>query len=64
VPGPADPDLAPPGTRRGSNIAEDVIFIVEARDVRHGTGLSVDMARQADGRTGVDRRRTSGTMPV
>ena len=37
-----------------TNIAEDVIFIVEARDVRHGSL----------GRSGVERRRQSDIAPV
>jgi phosphate transport system protein len=37
-----------------TNIAEDVIFIVEARDVRHGSG----------GGAIVERRKTPPTSPV
>ena len=37
-----------------TNIAEDVIFIVEARDIRHGSTRPV----------AIERRRSSGAAPV
>jgi phosphate transport system protein len=48
-----------------TNIAEDVIFIVEARDVRHGSGGLVSAAGEA-GAAGptVERRKPSGWAPV
>ena len=39
-----------------TNVAEDVIFMVEARDVRHGSGSQRPPA--------VERRRSSGPPPV
>jgi phosphate transport system protein len=39
-----------------TNIAEDVIFIVEARDVRHGSAGATS--------TTVERRKDSGASPV
>jgi phosphate uptake regulator len=48
-----------------TNIAEDVIFIVEARDVRHGSGGQVTTNDQAS-ITGkiVERRKHVGAPPV
>ena len=48
-----------------TNIAEDVIFIVEARDVRHRSGgLMSETDPTGAGRTRVERRKPSGTAPV
>jgi phosphate transport system protein len=48
-----------------TNIAEDVIFIVEARDVRHRTAGPIATTGQiAAMATTVERRRNSGTAPV
>jgi phosphate transport system protein len=48
-----------------TNIAEDVIFIVEARDVRHRTAGPIATSGQvAAMTTTVERRRTSSTPPV
>jgi phosphate transport system protein len=48
-----------------TNIAEDVIFIVEARDVRHGSGVSIAQAADAaDPRSIVERRKPAGAPPV
>jgi phosphate transport system protein len=48
-----------------TNIAEDVIFIVEARDVRHRTAGPIATSGQvATITTTVERRRTSSTPPV
>jgi|KBSMisStaDraftv2_1062788.scaffolds.fasta_scaffold47631_2 phosphate transport system protein len=48
-----------------TNIAEDVIFIVEARDVRHGSGVSISQAADAaDPRSIVERRKPAGAPPV
>jgi phosphate transport system protein len=48
-----------------TNIAEDVIFIVEARDVRHGSGVPVAQAADAaDPRSIVERRKPAGAPPV
>ena len=48
-----------------TNIAEDVIFLVEASDVRHGTASPVATAGQVTALTAtVERRRNSGTAPV
>lgn len=48
-----------------TNIAEDVIFIIEARDVRHCSTNPVGVTRQA-AVTGMmaERRKTSGTSPI
>jgi phosphate transport system protein len=47
-----------------TNIAEDVIFIVEARDIRHGSDVTLRTAddRSTGGR--VERRKPSATPPV
>ena len=48
-----------------TNIAEDVIFLVEARDVRHRTAGPIATADQITAlTTTVERRRHSGTAPV
>ena len=48
-----------------TNIAEDVIFIVEARDVRHRTGGPIATSGQVAAiATTVERRRNSGSPPV
>ena len=48
-----------------TNIAEDVIFIVEARDVRHRTAGPIATSGQvAAMTTTVERRRTSSAPPV
>jgi phosphate transport system protein len=48
-----------------TNIAEDVIFIVEARDVRHGSGVPIAQAADAaDPRSIVERRKPAGAPPV
>jgi phosphate transport system protein len=48
-----------------TNIAEDVIFIVEARDVRHGSvGPMAPVARSGDPGAIVERRKPSGAPPV
>jgi phosphate transport system protein len=48
-----------------TNIAEDVIFIVEARDVRHRSAGPIATSGQvAAMTTTVERRRTSSTPPV
>jgi phosphate transport system protein len=48
-----------------TNIAEDVIFIVEARDVRHGSASPIpEAAHSADPGAIVERRRPSGVPPV
>jgi phosphate transport system protein len=48
-----------------TNIAEDVIFIVEARDVRHGSAGLIATPREAiDQGTMVERRRADGSPPV
>ena len=48
-----------------TNIAEDVIFIVEARDVRHGSLRPITASNQGTGTgTPVERRKNSGTAPV
>ena len=46
-----------------TSIAEDVIFIVEARDVRHGFTKSIAMTNQAGGTT-IERRKNSRVPPV
>ena len=46
-----------------TNIAEDVIFIVEARDIRH-RALSAGPASAAPATGTVERRRPSTTPPV
>ena len=48
-----------------TNIAEDVIFIIEARDVRHCSPNPIGVTNQAPA-TGMigERRKTSGTSPV
>jgi len=46
-----------------TNIAEDVIFIVDGRDVRHGSSrLTVSRLEDASGF--VDRRKNAGTVPL
>jgi phosphate transport system protein len=48
-----------------TNIAEDVIFLVEARDVRHRTAGPIATAGQVTALpTAVERRRNAGTPPV
>jgi phosphate transport system protein len=48
-----------------TNIAEDVIFIVEARDVRHGSAGPVTATANIPGvGTIAERRRSSGVEPV
>jgi phosphate transport system protein len=48
-----------------TNIAEDVIFLVEARDVRHRTAGPIATADQITALTAtVERRRNAGTAPV
>ena len=48
-----------------TNIAEDVIFIVEARDVRHGSaGLISTPHEVTDSGAMVERRRADGSPPV
>jgi len=48
-----------------TNIAEDVIFIVEARDVRHGSaGPIAAAARATDPAAIIERRKPSGSPPV
>jgi phosphate transport system protein len=48
-----------------TNIAEDVIFIVEARDVRHGSSVPIATAADAaDPGAIIERRRPSGAPPV
>ncbi len=48
-----------------TNIAEDVIFIVEAHDVRHGSGGPIAQAADAaDPRSIVERRKPAGAPPV
>jgi len=48
-----------------TNIAEDVIFIVEARDVRHGSAGLISTPHEAiDSGAMVERRRTDGSPPV
>ena len=48
-----------------TNIAEDVIFIVDARDVRHRTAGPIAVGGQvAAMATTVERRRNTGTAPV
>ena len=42
-----------------TNIAEDVIFIVEARDVRHGSGVSIAQAADA----AIHARSSNGESP-
>ena len=47
-----------------TNIAEDVIFIVEARDVRHGSGAPIAQPAAADSGSIVERRKPAGAPPV
>ncbi len=47
-----------------TNIAEDVIFIVEARDVRHGSASVVAGLDQGGSRTAFERRKDLGVPPV
>ena len=47
-----------------TNIAEDVIFIVEARDVRHRSGGLVTPGDQASITGQIERRKHFGTPPV
>ncbi len=48
-----------------TNIAEDVIFIVEARDVRHGSAVPIAPAvHPAEAGAIVERRKPSGAPPV
>jgi phosphate uptake regulator len=48
-----------------TNIAEDVIFIVEARDVRHGSGGPITATATVPGLgTIAERRRTPRAEPV
>ena len=47
-----------------TNIAEDVIFIVEARDVRHRSGDLVTPTDDASIAGKVERRKHFGTPPV
>src|SRR5262245_38356181 len=47
-----------------TNIAEDVIFIVEARDVRHGSGGAIGVADDFGAAGRVERRTPSRTPPV
>jgi phosphate transport system protein len=47
-----------------TNIAEDVIFIVEARDVRHRSGDIVNSGDQASISGKIERRKHFGTPPV
>ncbi len=46
-----------------TNIAEDVIFIVEARDIRH-RALSAGQTNAAPATGTVERRRPSTTSPI
>ena len=46
-----------------TNIAEDVIFIVEARDVRHGSTTPIATTNHAGGTT-IERRKNSLVSPV
>ena len=47
-----------------TNIAEDVIFIVEARDVRHSSASVVAGSDQSGPRAVVERRKDPGAPPV
>ena len=48
-----------------TNIAEDVIFIIEARDVRHRFTGSIGVTNQAAGAgMMVERRKPPGSSPV
>jgi phosphate transport system protein len=47
-----------------TNIAEDVIFIVEARDIRHSSASVVTGADQLGPRAVVERRKEPGAPPV
>ncbi|HEY1911062.1 MAG TPA: phosphate signaling complex protein PhoU [Vicinamibacterales bacterium] len=47
-----------------TNIAEDVIFIVEARDVRHSSASAFAAPDQAASGTIVERRKDPGAPPV
>ena len=46
-----------------TSIAEDLIFIVEARDVRHSSTKPIVTTDQPDGTT-IERRKNSSASPV